>query len=143
MLMFAAAHADQRGVVAASTLTEQQYLLVAAVAEREEWTDLAAPPAAGSCARTLAEHEAVARYVAALPGGRPPHRGIDPRIVRAAVLVACLAALGACWWVSPGRTAVGLIAAGAFALWSLRRRRAREAAGVAPRPRRFALPRPR
>lgn len=126
-----------------SALTEQQYHLVAAVAEREAWDDLATPPAAGACSRTLAEHEAVARYVAALPGPAAARRGLDPRVARLTMVVACVAALGVCWWVSPGRTAVGLIAAGAFCLWSLRRRRAREARGVVPRARRVALPRRR
>jgi hypothetical protein len=41
--------------------------------------------------------------------------------------------LGACWWVSPTRTALGLIGAGLFSLIALRRRGRSRSGAVRPR----------
>jgi hypothetical protein len=100
--------------------SDAELALVAAVATREGWTDLAAPPDRHS-PRTLAEELAVARFRAAVPKGR---RGGRATALRGRLAVAALAVLvlGTCWWVSPTRTAIGLFGAGLFCLVALRRR---------------------
>lgn len=112
--------------MARTDITEEQFAIVAAVAEREGWDDLETPPVWGASARTLAEQQAVAAYHQALGRTRRRAKGMDPRIARVIVVLACVIGLVACWMVSPGRTAVGLLVAGAFCLWSLRRTRARQ-----------------
>ena len=100
-------------------LSDAELALVAAVAGREAWTDLSAPPQ-DHPPRTLEEERAVARFGAAVPSRR---RG-RPSALRGRLAVAALTVgvLGACWWVSPTRTAIGLIGAGLFSLVALRRR---------------------
>ena len=104
----------------ATPLTDAELSLVADVASREGWTDLAAPPERHD-PRSLAEELAVARFRAAVPRGP---RGARTTLLRARIAVAVLAVmvLGACWWVSPTRTAIGLFGAGLFCLIALRRR---------------------
>ena len=50
---------------------------------------------------------------------RPRRTAIRARLAIAAIAVLVL---GACWWVSPTRTAIGLFGAGLFCLVALRRR---------------------
>ncbi len=47
--------------------------------------------------------------------------------IRVAMVAGALVVLGACWWVSPSRTAIGLIGAGLFSLVALRRSRRKAA----------------
>jgi hypothetical protein len=101
-------------------LTEAQYRLVAAVAEREGWTDLERPPVCGG-PRTLAEQDAVVRFAAALPA--PPAAGPRvERLARAAMFALGGVGLLACWLVSPERTGAALLMVGVFCLFALRRR---------------------
>lgn len=104
-------------------VTDAELVLVAEVARREGWTDLARPPVVGEGhPRSLAEAQAVARFArAAGVAAAPKERGKGLR-ARLVVAVVCLLALGVCWWVSPTRTAIGLLGAGAFCLIALRRR---------------------
>lgn len=117
-------------------ITDDELALVARVAGREGWGDLSAPPEAHG-PRTLDEGRAVARFTAAIPGSRAS-RVRSPRAARIRARVAIVAltvgVLGACWFVSPTRTAIGLFGAGLFSLVALRRTRRR--AGEPPRPRR-------
>lgn len=115
---------DRRGVVAVANLTDEEYLIVAAVAAREQWPDLGNPPLTGATPRSLPEQAAIGRFISAMGEARAPRRReLDPRIVRAIMVAALVIGLGACWIVSPGRTALGLIVAGVFCLWALRRQR--------------------
>jgi|GEM_PF-5776287 len=116
--------------VNAPELTEQEYALVAAVAAREAWTDLSRPPTVSASPRTLAEQAAVVRFAASLPAPAP--RGLDPRRARVLMLVLGAVGLAACWFVSPERTALGLLVVGLFCLAGLRRRR-RAASPALPR----------
>jgi hypothetical protein len=102
---------------------EDDLLIVARVAEREGWDDLDAPPVTHP-PRTLQEQAAIARWDA---GRRPSPRASVARVgrvakVRLARVVVALGVLGACWWVSPPRTALGLIGAGIVCLIAVRRR---------------------
>lgn len=102
---------------------EDELLIVARVAEREGWDDIDAPPATHP-PRTIAEQAAVARFAAArsVPARRAAARvGYQAKVRLAAVAVA-LVVLGACWWVSPARTALGLLGAGVVCLIAARRR---------------------
>lgn len=112
-------------------ITDAELALVARVAGREGWSDLASPPQAHA-PRTLDEERAVARFAAAVPRRR--RRGARARRVHARLALVALAAvvLGACWVVSPTRTAIGLIGAGLFSLVALHRARRRERATAAP-----------
>ncbi|MCC6831419.1 MAG: hypothetical protein IT200_08735 [Thermoleophilia bacterium] len=103
-------------------LTEAQYRLVAAVAEREGWHALEDPPLSGG-PRTLAEHAAVMSFRGALPAarGRTPRRDTE-RIARIVMFALGAAGLIACWLVSPERTAAALLIVGVFCLFALRRR---------------------
>lgn len=126
--------ADRRGVVGIAQLTETEYLTVAGVAEREQWPDLSDPPLAGASPRSFAEQAAIARFIAAMGDARAPRRReLDPRLVRAVMVAALVIGLGACWVVSPGRTALGLIVSGVFCLWALRRQRRNAVPGVRDR----------
>jgi hypothetical protein len=51
---------------------------------------------------------------------------------RLAIVAMAVAVLGVCWWVSPTRTAIGLVGAGLFSLIALRRSRRRGARGLRP-----------
>lgn len=125
-----AATAENRLQMTAAAPTDAELALVAAVVAREGWTDLAAPPERHP-PRTLAEELAVDRFRAAVPRERRAGR---TSALRARLVVAALSlmVLGACWWVSPTRTAIGLFGAGLFCLVALRRRN---------RPRRRAMAR--
>ena len=115
-----AATAENRLQMTAAAPTDAELALVAAVVAREGWTDLAAPPERHP-PRTLAEELAVDRFRAAVPRERRAGR---TSALRARLVVAALSVmvLGACWWVSPTRTAIGLFGAGLFCLVALRRR---------------------
>jgi Flp pilus assembly protein TadB len=108
-------------------VTDEELALVAGVACREGWTDLASPPERHA-PRTLAEESAVARFAAAVPGASRRGRRRRALWARVAMLALAVGVLGACWWVSPARTAIGLIGAGLFCLVALRRARRRGAA---------------
>lgn len=103
-------------------ISDDELAIVAVVAAREAWVDLASPPEDHG-PRTLAEERAVARFAGAVP--RPK----DPRVTRIRARIAIVAlsvvVLGACWVVSPTRTAIGLLGAGLFSLIALRRQRRR------------------
>jgi hypothetical protein len=117
-------------------ISDAELALVARVAGREGWGDLSAPPETHG-PRTLDEGRAVARFTAAIPGARASRfRGPRATRIRARVAIVALTVgvLGACWFVSPTRTAIGLFGAGLFSLVALRRTRRR--AGEPPRPRR-------
>ncbi len=121
-----------------SAVTDEDLAVVAAVAIREGWTDLSAPPESHG-PRTLAEERAVALFQGAVPATRR-----SPRIsrVQARILIVALSVvvLGGCWMVSPTRTAIGLIGAGIFSLFALRRANRKAERGVPPKPpRRGAL----
>lgn len=122
--------ADPAGV-SPGEITDAEYVLVAAVAAREGWDDLAAPPADPVLPRTVAEQAAVLRFAAALPPA-PTSRGWNPAHARALMVVLVAAGLVACWLVSPERTALGLLFAGLFCLVALRRRARR--GGAVPMP---------
>lgn len=107
--------------MAPAQLTEAQYRLVAAVAEREGWTDLERPPLSGG-PRTLAEQDAVMRFAAALPAPEAARRPDVERIARIAMFALGAVGLVVCWIVSPERTAVALLMVGVFCLFALRRR---------------------
>jgi hypothetical protein len=112
-------------------ISDEDLATVAAVAGREAWRDLGSPPADHG-PRSLEEERAVQRYADAVP--RP---GRDRAIAlrgRIALVVLTVAVLGACWWVSPTRTAIGLIGAGLFSLIALRRGRRKRARAAAARP---------
>ncbi len=114
-------------------LSDSELAVVAAVAGREGWADLASPPQ-DHAPRSLDEERAVARFQAAVPKVRD-ERAIRIR-ARLAIAVLTVVVLGGCWLVSPTRTAIGLIGAGIFSLIALRRSQRRAAAG--PRPRRWS-----
>ncbi len=114
--------------MARTQLTEDQYRLVAAVAEREGWTDLAAPALEGG-PRTVGEQEAVLRFSQALPAQPAPSRRARERNAR--LVMAGVGAVGllVCWMVSPERTAAALLMVGVFCLVAMRRRGRRGTAG--------------
>ena len=92
------------------------------------WTDLSRPPEAHG-ARSLPEEAAVARFRASVPRRRRSARATRIR-ARLAIVVMALVVLGACWWVSPARTAIGLVGAGLFSLIAMRRSRRRTSRGL-------------
>ena len=103
-------------------ISDGELATVARVAGREAWSDLASPPQAHG-PRTLDEERAVARFTAAAAPRRAGRGGwMTP--LRARIMVAAMTAavLGACWIVSPTRTAIGLFGAGLFSLIAFRRR---------------------
>lgn len=102
---------------------EDELLIVARVAEREGWDDIDAPPGAHP-PRTIVEQAAVARFAAArgTPARRSAARVGREAKVRLAAVAFALVVLGACWWVSPARTALGLLGAGVVCLIAARRR---------------------
>mgnify|MGYP001171164832 CR=1 FL=1 len=105
-------------------VTDDDLLLVAEVAGREGWDDLARPPQAQGAPRSLAEAAAVDRYArAAVRRTRSPKAArTRARVVSAALSVAVL---GFCWWVSPTRTGIALLAVGVLALLAMGRGRRR------------------
>jgi Flp pilus assembly protein TadB len=126
--------ADCAGTMARRQLTgadpahvsDAQLLLVAEVARREGWGDLR-EPVLEAFPRTLAEHEAVRVYAAALPARGRADAARRMRRARIAMLALLAVGLVACWLVSPERTALALVVAGLFSLLALRRRRRRAA----------------
>jgi hypothetical protein len=106
----------------ATPISDAELALVAAVAAREGWDDLAAPPG-DHPPRTIGEQLAVARFDAALPRRRARTPRASRIRARLALVALAVVVLGACWWVSPTRTAIGLLAAGVFSLVALRRGR--------------------
>lgn len=112
-----------------STPTDAELGTVARVAVREGWTDLTTPPREHP-PRSLDEHAAVARFTAAARARTRRRRLSSGVRLRLALLAVAVVVLGACWYVSPARTALGLIGAGVFCLISLRRSRRRDARAV-------------
>lgn len=110
-----------------SVPSDAELALVARVAGREGWTDLASPPAHGP--RSIDEELAVARFRDAIPRSRRRRRGLTRLQGRIAVAALTVVVLGGCWMVSPSRTAVGIFGAALFTLVAFRRRRR---AGVRP-----------
>jgi len=108
--------------------TDEELALVADVAVREGWADLSAPPGSHG-ARSLAEQAAIARFEASVPRRGRSERALRLR-ARLAIAALTIGVLGACWWVSPARTAIGLIGAGIFSLVAMRRSRRRQARGA-------------
>jgi Flp pilus assembly protein TadB len=110
----------------APEIADDDLVMVAAVAEREGWPDLENPPADHSGSpRTLAELEAVGRYTAHLVATNPDITRRRAIRLRLAVAAGTVVVLGACWYVSPARTAIALIGGGLFCLVALRRGRRR------------------
>lgn len=106
--------------------------VAAAVAAREGWRDPACAPRVHP-PRTLEEQAAVARLSAAASVRRPSRAPIGPALrVRLMLLTLSVVLLGVCWWVSPTRTALGLLVAGGVCVVAQRRRRTR-ARRVGPR----------
>ncbi len=116
--------AEKPDEMAATKISDDELLIVARIAQREGWSDLGRPPS-DHTPRSLEEELAVLRFAEAVPSPRD-ERAKRIRI-RVAVVVIALLVLGACWWVSPSRTAIGLIGAGLFSLVALRRSRRRAA----------------
>lgn len=116
-----------RGGVTPPVPTDEELALVADVAVREGWTDLSRPPAAHG-ARTLTEQLAIARFEASVPRRPRDERALRLR-ARLSIAALSVGVLGACWWVSPSRTAIGLVGAGIFSLIAMRRSRRRAARG--------------
>jgi hypothetical protein len=113
-------------------ITDDELALVAGVARREGWDDLARPPERHA-PRSLDEERAVARFAEAVP--RRSRRALSLELrARIGLVALAVVVLGVCWWVSPTRTAIGLVGAGIFCVWSLRRsrRRARDRRTGAP-----------
>jgi hypothetical protein len=127
-----------RGCMAAILPTDEELLLVADVALREGWTDLSRPPASHGV-RSLAEQLAIARFEASLPRPARSERALRLR-ARLSIAALTIGVLGACWWVSPARTAIGLVGAGIFSLIAMRRARRRQGRAVRPASRPFASP---
>jgi hypothetical protein len=115
--------APMAGDMTASVLTDDELALVADVAVREGWPDLSRPPDAHG-ARSLAEQRAVARFEASVPRRARDERALRLR-ARLSLVVLTLGVLGVCWWISPTRTAIGLVGAGVFSLIAMRRARRR------------------
>ncbi|MGE4176881.1 MAG: hypothetical protein AB7G65_13650 [Thermoleophilia bacterium] len=111
--------------------TDDELALVADVAVREGWADLSAPPATHG-ARSLEEQLAIARFEASVPTRGRSERALRLR-ARLAIAALTIGVLGVCWWVSPTRTAIGLVGAGVFSLIAVRRSRRRHARDARPR----------
>jgi hypothetical protein len=108
----------------ATKISDDELLIVARIAQREGWDDLGRPPSDHD-PRSLEEELAVLRFEEAVP--RPVNERVKRIRIRIAMVVIALTVLGACWWVSPSRTAIGLIGAGLFSLVALRRSRRKAA----------------
>ncbi len=120
-----------RGDMTVSTPTDDELALVADVAVREGWSDLSKPPESHG-ARSLSEQLAIARFEASVPKKARSQRALRLR-ARLAIAALTIGVLGACWWVSPARTAIGLIGAGIFSLIAMRRARRRRSRTTRPR----------
>ena len=114
-----------------SVPTDDELALVADVAVREGWPDLSRPPDAHG-ARTLAEQRAIARFEASVPRPARDERALRLR-ARLSLAILTVGVLGVCWWVSPTRTAIGLVGAGVFSLIAMRRSRRRGSRPARPR----------
>lgn len=110
-------------------LTDEDLAIVGDVAVREGWADLSHPPETHG-ARSLAEERAVARFQASVP--RPRNARASRIRARLAIVAMVVAVLGVCWFVSPTRTAIGLVGAGLFSLIALRRSRRKAPRGLRP-----------
>lgn len=117
-------------------ISDDELAVVARVVSREGWRDLSSPPESHP-PRTLDEERAVTRFGAAAPRARRSPRAARIR-ARLTIVALSVGVIGACWWVSPTRTAIALIGAGLFSLVALQRRgarapaRARRPAGPLP-----------
>lgn len=115
--------AEKPDEMVATQISDDELLIVARIAQREGWSDLGRPPS-HHAPRSLEEELAVLRYADAVP--KPGNERAKRIRIRVAMVVVALLVLGACWWVSPSRTAIGLIGAGLFSLIALRRSRRKE-----------------
>jgi hypothetical protein len=120
-----------RGNMTATMPTDDELTLVADVAVREGWTDLSRPPESHG-ARTLSEQLAIARFESSVPRRARSDRALRLR-ARLAIAALTIGVLGVCWWVSPARTAIGLVGAGIFSLVAMRRSRRRTSRAARPR----------
>lgn len=114
--------AEKPDGMATQKISDDELLIVAQIAQREGWRDLGEPPAEHG-PRSIDEELAVGRFLEAVP------RRVSARArrirARIGVVAISLSVVGVCWWVSPTRTAIGLIGAGLFSLIALRRSRRR------------------
>jgi hypothetical protein len=114
--------AEKPDGMATRKISDDELLIVARIAQREGWRDLGEPPSEHG-PRSIEEELAVARFRDAVPRRRSDRaRRIRARV---GVVAISLSVVGACWWVSPTRTAIGLFGAGLFSLIALRRSRRR------------------
>jgi len=120
-----------RGNMTVTMPTDEELALVADVAVREGWVDLSAPPASHGV-RSLEEQLAIARFEASVPAKPRSERALRLR-ARLAIAALTIGVLGACWWVSPSRTAIGLVGAGIFSLIVMRRSRRKQGRRARPR----------
>lgn len=108
-------------------ISEETIQTVVAVARREGWVDLRSPVERHP-PRTLGEVEAIARFQAARREAdrrrsRPGReRTRPPAWAWALVAALALAVLGACWYVSPGRTVAAAVGVAVFCAIALLRR---------------------
>lgn len=117
-----AAAAEKPDEMATQKISDDELLIVARIAQREGWSDLGTPPV-DHAPRSIEEELAVSRFAEAVP--RRQNERVKRIRVRVAMVAIGLSVLGVCWWVSPTRTAIGLIGAGLFSLIALRRSRRR------------------
>jgi len=108
--------------MATQKISDDELLIVARIAQREGWRDLGQPPSQHG-PRSIGEELAVGRFLEAVPR-RSSERTRRIR-ARVGIVAISLSVVGVCWWVSPTRTAIGLIGAGLFSLIALRRSRRR------------------
>lgn len=108
--------------MATHKISDDELLIVARIAQREGWSDLGRPPS-DHAPRSIEEELAVGRFAEAIP--RPVRERATRIRARLAMVAIAVVVLGVCWWVSPSRTAIGLIGAGLFSLVALRRSRRR------------------
>jgi len=114
--------AEKPDEMATQKISDDELLIVARIAQREGWRDLGQPPSQHG-PRSIGEELAVGRFLEAVPR-RSSERTRRIR-ARVGIVAISLSVVGVCWWVSPTRTAIGLIGAGLFSLIALRRSRRR------------------
>lgn len=106
------------------TPSDAELEIVARVAGREAWVNLTAPPESHA-PRTIAEALAVARFGGAAARRRSRRgRGLTRLQARLALGALTVLVLGACWLISPTRTAIGIFGGALFCLIAFRRRTA-------------------
>jgi hypothetical protein len=106
-----------------ATPADDDLMLATAVARREGWEDDLGNPPAAHGPRSLPEERAVARFVASSAPARRSRPAVSHDAkVRLGLLLLAVVVLRACWWMSPERTALGLVGAGLVCLIAMRRR---------------------